>query len=215
MRGWRNVFLGIGLMVAAALACQREASKGMPPTPTFEPQVVILATPQGQMGALGQTPAQPTPTPTRASAGTGAVATPPPTATSLPTATPAPPSPTPITLKVPDRYVLRPGEFPYCIARRFNIHPADLLQANGLPPGARPPAGTTLVIPKNARPWPDTHPRSLVPHPTTYVTQAGDTLYKIACKFGDVWPEQIAQANGIPLSQMDQPLEPGKKLKIP
>ncbi len=122
---------------------------------------------------------------------------------------------TPITLKVPDRYVLRPGEFPYCIARRFNIHPADLLQANGLPPGARPPAGTTLVIPKNARPWPDTHPRSLVPHPTTYVTQAGDTLYKIACKFGDVWPEQIAQANNIPLSQMDQPLEPGKKLKIP
>lgn len=120
-----------------------------------------------------------------------------------------------MTLKVPDRYVLRQGEFPYCIARRFNINPADLLQANGLPPGARPPAGTTLIIPKDARPWPSTYPRALIPHPTTYVTQAGDTLYKIACKFGDVWPEQIAQANGIPLSQMDQPLEPGKKLKIP
>ncbi len=214
MRGWRNLLLGIGLMVASAMACIRSASGGMPPTPTFEPQVIMLATPQGQMGALEQTPVGPTSTPTSA----GPVSTPPSTATSLPTSTPAPPAtptPTPMTLKVPDRYVLRQGEFPYCIARRFNINPADLLQANGLPPGARPPAGTTLIIPKDARPWPSTYPRALIPHPTTYVTQAGDTLYKIACKFGDVWPEQIAQANGIPLSQMDQPLEPGKKLKIP
>lgn len=218
MRGWRNLLLGIGLMIAVAMACQRAASSGMPPTPTFESQVVYLATPQGQMGALEQTPEEPTATPTRPTpVSTPSPPVPPsPTATLAASPTPTPlPTSTPMALKVPAQYVLKEGEFPYCIARRFNIHPADLLRANGLSSGARPRPGTILRIPQNARPWPDTYPRALIPHPTTYVTQAGDTLYKIACKFGDVWPEQIAQANGIPLSQLGQPLEPGKKLKIP
>jgi len=116
---------------------------------------------------------------------------------------------------VPERYTLHEGEFPYCLARRFNINPDDLLAANGLVRGQRVYPGKTLVIPKNARPWPLDVPRALRSHPTTYTTSAGDTLYIIACKFGDVWPEDIAQANGIPLDQLDQPLAPGTTLNIP
>ena len=54
-----------------------------------------------------------------------------------PTATPEPEEPeaTPVPPKdypVPDNYTLQKGEFPYCIARRFDISPGALLAANGL-----------------------------------------------------------------------------------
>ena len=35
----------------------------------------------------------------------------------------------------PSSYTLQSGEFPYCIARRFNVDPNDLLAANGLSSG--------------------------------------------------------------------------------
>ncbi len=220
MRIWKPVVLGLVLFLALALACTRSASQGMPPTPTIEIQ---LATPEGEIAVMGETPlapqaeqtpvveATPTPMPTQPPTPTPV----PPTPTPVPTQPPAQPSPTPLNLRVPDKYILKYGEFPYCIARRFNIHPDDLLRANGLGKGARPPAGTVLIIPENARPWPEGVPRALRAHPTTYTVQAGDTVYRIACKFGDVWPEQIAQANGIPLADMDKPLPLGKVLQIP
>ncbi len=225
MRIWKPLLLVLALFVAVGLACTRSASQGMPATPTFQ---VYLATPAGQAVITGQTPRAPeqmsTPmpqTPMAEEATPTPLPTQPPTPTSVPpTPTPvltqpAGPTPTPLNLRVPEKYVLKYGEFPYCIARRFNINPDDLLRANGLPKGARPPAGTVLVIPQNARPWPESAPRALRPHPTTYTTRAGDTVYRIACLFGDVWPEQIAQANGIPLADMDKPLPPGRELRIP
>jgi hypothetical protein len=34
-------------------------------------------------------------------------------------------------------------------------------------------------------------------HPATYTVQSGDTIYGIACLYGDVDPLAIAQANGL------------------
>ena len=45
-----------------------------------------------------------------------------------PQATPVPPQEYP----VPKNYTLQKGEFPFCIARRFDISPGALLAANGL-----------------------------------------------------------------------------------
>ncbi len=117
----------------------------------------------------------------------------------------------PEEFEVPDTYVLQPGEFPYCIARRFNIDPGTLLRVNNLSRSAVVYPGTQLIIPKSAPPF-TAGARALLPHPTTYTVRAGDTIYTIACAFGDVDPRAIAAANGL---GSDYSLTVGQVLSIP
>jgi len=112
---------------------------------------------------------------------------------------------------IPDSYTLQPGEFPYCIARRFNIAPGTLLNANNLNRSSVVYPGTTLTIPKNA-PGFNEGARSLRQHPTTYTVRGGDTIYSIACLFGDVFPEAIADANDLKGAYT---LNVGQAIKIP
>ena len=127
-----------------------------------------------------------------------------PAATSTLTASPA-------VVASPMTYTMQRGEFPYCIARRFDVHPAQLLAANGLADGQGVPPGTTLSVPQNHLPFPGN--RSLSTHPTTYTVLAPDeTLYSIACRFGDVEPSAIAYANGV---SSDAALWIGQQLQIP
>lgn len=97
----------------------------------------------------------------------------------------------------PDRYELKRGEFPYCIARRFDVDPQDLLRLSGLTIGQayNLSTGTVLSIPQSGSSFPGT--RALAPHPTSYTASAGDTIYSVACKFGDVTPDAIAQTNNL------------------
>jgi LysM repeat protein len=116
------------------------------------------------------------------------------TSTPAATSTPTPivyPTPTP---GIPGSYTLHQGEFPYCIARRFNVDPAALLSANGLNMYSMVPAGTKLTIPQGSK-WPGD--RALKSHPTTYTVAYGDTVYTIACAFGDADPNTILAANGL------------------
>jgi LysM repeat protein len=55
--------------------------------------------------------------------------------------------------------------------------------------------GTTLQIPQSGNPFPGE--RALKAHPATYTVQAGDTVYSIACQYGDVDPNNIILANGL------------------
>jgi LysM repeat protein len=113
----------------------------------------------------------------------------------------------------PTSYTLQKGEWPYCIARRFNVNPDELLtlshltsaQSNALMPGQ------VLTIPQTNNPFPSD--RALHTHPTTYTVPSVDTtVYGVACYFGDVDPAQIAAANGIAVSAA---LTTGQKLAIP
>jgi LysM repeat protein len=132
----------------------------------------------------------------------------------LPTETPIPPTetpvPTPEEMVVPSTYSLQKGEFPYCIARRFNVDVDSLLSANNLARGSLYAEGLTLTIPKNAPEFKGE--RSLLTHPVTYTVLGGDTFYKIACRYGDVYPEEIASVNNLSLSDT---LQPGMELSIP
>jgi len=111
----------------------------------------------------------------------------------------------------PTTYVIHAGEFPYCIARRFNVHPAELLASNGLIDGQGLSQGTTLSIPQNGSQFPGN--RALRSHPTTYIViSPNETLYSVACQYGDVDPGAIAYANGI---SIDTALSSGQKLQIP
>jgi LysM repeat protein len=116
-----------------------------------------------------------------------------------PTSTPSLP-PTPVTPTIgprPSYYTLQPGEFPYCIARRFNIDPGELLSLNRLSSWAVYDAGLTLTIPQTGHIFPST--RALLRHPASYVVPEQQmSVYKIACLFGDVDPLEIVRVNNLP-----------------
>ena len=147
----------------------------------------------------------PTATPTLApSTPTNAVPTTPVVVPSGPTTTPVPAGVRPPT------YILQADEFPYCIARRFNVDPEALLRASGLTSPDVYYAGLKLTIPQSGA-FPGDP--ALAAHPTTYtVASSSETVYSVACKFGNVYPDAIASTNGISVSAK---LTAGQKLQIP
>ena len=103
-------------------------------------------------------------------------------------------SPTPTISVNPGTYVLQAGEYPWCIARRFNIDPKELLRVNNLSSGLVYQPGLSLTIPQGTGGFPS--PRALNPHPTTYtVPQSNMTVHAVACYFGDADPVAIMQVN--------------------
>ncbi len=157
-----------------------------PQTGTSSPDTVVPGTPTNAIGT--------TPMPVTQSPGG-------PSATSIPPGS------------RPSSYTLQKGEFPYCIARRFNVNPDELLSVNSLNSSSASnlPAGTTLKIPQTGNPFPAE--RALRAHPETYTVAASDeTVYSVACRYGDVDPAQIAQSNEISVSA---DLSSGQQLKIP
>jgi len=121
-----------------------------------------------------------------------------------PSLTPLPPGVRPTT------YTLQKDEFPYCIARRFNVDPAGLVYNRN----SVYYQGLELTIPQSGS-WPaSAGPRALRTHPDTYTVtgNADNTVYGVACKYGDIDPATIAQNNGISVSAA---LTIGQQLKIP
>lgn len=209
------VIAGLVLLAMALAACTRSASTPPPPpavtdgTPsaqnwqqqTMEAVRAALLTQTAQaMGGAGETtpgeetPAAPATTPE------ATLSTPIVVATAMPTPTPGRPA----------TYTLQKGEFPYCLARRFNVDPGELLALNGLTPGQATYPGQVLRIPQTGSPFPAQ--RALRSHPTTYTVQSGDTIYSVACLFGDVDPMAIVAANQLPEPYT---LTPGSVINIP
>jgi hypothetical protein len=69
--------------------------------------------------------------------------------------------------------------------------------------------GETLSIPTSGT-FPG--PRALLTHPATYTVFGGETVYSIACRYGDVDPMGIAAANGL---SSPYTLSPGATIQIP
>lgn len=142
------------------------------------------------------------PTATPAAENLTPVVTPPAELTSLPSPTSAlaanTPLPAPTTgpISRPATYALHEGEFPYCLARRFNINPDELLALNGLSSsqGYYAP-GANLIIPQAGSAFPGQ--RALMAHPAQHIVIAGETIYSVACKFGDVDPVSIVTVNNL------------------
>jgi LysM repeat protein len=110
----------------------------------------------------------------------------------------------------PATYTLQNGEFPFCIARRFNADVGTLLAINGLNINSKPPIGFVLKIPQTGV-W-SNGSRALKSHPSSYTVSAGDTIYKIACAYGDADPNAIIVANGL---KSPYTLTAGQVLQIP
>ena len=120
----------------------------------------------------------------------------------LPYATPTP--------GIPATYTLQKGDYPYCIARRFNLDPNELMTLNGLSTGVTYFPGLVLKIPQTGNTYGSG--RMWHSHPDTYTVEAGDTLNSVACWYGDLDPLEIAEANGLTAPYT---LSPGQTLSIP
>ncbi len=223
----KKVIILIALAITATLvfaACERSAANPVLATPTEAgstslPTGISLVQAWGTATAMSQQTAAAqgvvTPTPQV----TADLTQVPPTgsATTPGVTTPGAGTQVPVILVLtltpghPSVYTLQKGEFPYCIARRFNVDPAALLAANGLTVNSAQALqpGLQLTIPAGST-FPG--PRALTAHPATYTVQVDDTIYKVACHFGDVDPTSIAMANNITLTT---PLTTGQVLNIP
>jgi LysM repeat protein len=114
---------------------------------------------------------------------------------------------------VPSSYTLQKGEFPYCIARRFNLNPNELLSQNGLSVAESSSLmpGLVLTIPQTGNPFPAD--RAWHTHPATYTVPSSDTtISAVACYYGDIEPQAIATANNLSISSA---LNAGQTLTIP
>ncbi len=112
----------------------------------------------------------------------------------------------------PATYTLQQGEWPYCIARRFNVNPDELLRLSGLTTAQSNMLlpGQLLTIPQGSSVFPSD--RALKAHPATYTAVSGDTLYSVACKYGDVDPNALAAYNNISVASK---LTAGTTINIP
>ncbi len=144
------------------------------------PPVVTAAPTQGQGQTVENTPVPPQPTEPPAPASTN---TPRPVI-QVPSATPGRPS----------TYTIQAGDTFYCIARRYNLNVADFLSLNGLGTSSLAQIGQVVKIPQSGT-W-NSGDRALKAHPAEYTVAAGDTLNRIACRYGDVDPSAILAANG-------------------
>jgi LysM repeat protein len=130
------------------------------------------------------------------------------TSTPMPGTTPVVVVPT-STPGRPANYTLHDGEFPYCLARRFNVDQNAIMSLNGFVDGQLYKPGQVVLIPQTGS---YVGTRALHTHPASYTTKVNDTFYSIACYFGDVEPTAIAAANGLAITS---PLATGKILSIP
>jgi LysM repeat protein len=210
--------LMIGAVIAGLTACRVPASKGpFSETPTSEGLPVPGETSGGiDVGAFATQTAQANPPvviTTQVSPGSPTQGSPYPGPTNVP-GVPEPTS-TPLTYVeptpggVPTTYTLQEGEYPFCIARRFDVNQTELLTLNGLTVNSFFYAGQELKIPQTGNPFDGS--RTLHDHPTTYKIQTGDTVNSIACYFGDVSPDMIILQNN--LHSTDLPV--GEVLIIP
>jgi len=185
---------GMGLPADTPGAGEAPVTEGTPGTEAGQP---APTTETGQLAPTSE-PSQPAETVPTSEPVQGANPTP--VQIVVPTATPG----------IPKTYVIQAGEFPFCIARRFDLNPIELLSLNGLGSGSIVRPGTELRIPQTGNHFPSN--RSLQPHPTTYIVKSGDTIYTIACAFGEVSPDAIVFANGLTGNYQ---LTAGQQLYIP
>ncbi len=181
-------------------AAQTVAAGGPTGTPGT-PQAVLTGTVITAVvgGSITPSPTAGTPTNANSAPITSVVVT-----QSGPSSTPIPPGVRPAS------YTLQSGEFPYCIARRFDVNPNDLLTLNGLASGNIYYPNLTLKIPQSGNFPAD---RALAAHPTTYTVSSSDeTIFGVACRYGDVDPAVLASTNGLSTSA---DLTIGQQLKIP
>lgn len=224
-----------------AIPTEPAAATTEPPPPVIQPtEIVVTETPlPPTLPPVEPTqPIQPTTEPATlesaaASGGTGATPQPPavePTSTLF-----LPPTPTALPTDSPCEHTVQQGEWFYSIARKYNLDPQLLINANPrlspnrlqpgdkliipncTPTGAAPAQPTQPADASAVQPTEPPPPGATTPAPTpimvtetTYTVVEGDTLGGIARRYG-VTVDDIKRANNL----QDDFLRVGQRLVIP
>ena len=169
------LFLAVAAVVVLASGCNRPMSTGPLPKPQGQPTVVGMPTQAlATAAAVGATSA-PVPAATSAPAPAATSAPlPAPTSAPEPATVPTPELAAPAAPGEPTTYVVKAGDWVYNIARKFNVSPNAIIEANSLRPPYSLRPGQTLTIPADGTP----------PSGNVYIVQRGDTLYSIARRYG-------------------------------
>ena len=191
------------LMLILSSGCQMKASKAS--TVKATPTVLSLFSEENPVGTGAERQAVEAPSAAEAVLAVGG-------SSSNDGATDEEASPTP-DMHRPETYSLNKGEWAFCIARRYNLNPIDLLNASGLSLESKPDVGFILKIPQTGE-WPESRfgHRYIREHPAMHEGSAGETLNTIACLYGDVDPGEIVEANELPEPYT---ITAGKMLRIP
>lgn len=112
----------------------------------------------------------------------------------------------PIVVSGPVTYVVQRGDTLAIIAQKFGVSVSDLIQANNITNPDTILVGQTLTIPTSGAAAPPSTPAS-----RTYTVQPGDTLAKIAVRFG-VTVNDLVKANDLPDPNT---IRVGQVLRIP
>lgn len=110
-------------------------------------------------------------------------------------------------------YVVSPGDTLTSIAARYGISTSALAQANGISNPNRIYVGQRLVIPNasdSSSPPAVPNPPSQAPATDTYIVQAGDTLSKIAARYGTT-VQNLMALNGLSNANL---IWVGQRLKV-
>lgn len=109
-------------------------------------------------------------------------------------------------------YTIQNGESMTCLARRYNMDLTSFLSANGME-SDNVTAGTVIILPTQINMWSIYDgSRIICRHPATYTADGGETLFDVACYFGDVFPQDIAKQNGLDLYTV---LSAGQQVLVP
>ncbi len=84
---------------------------------------------------------------------------------------------------VPESYTIHKGEFPYCLARRFNVSAGDLLNLNGLGANTQVSEGTVLKIPQSSS-WTSGDRALEITSHNLYGINRGYNLHNRLCLWG-------------------------------
>jgi len=184
------LFLAVAaVVILLASGCNRPMSTGPLPKPQGQPTVVGMPTQAiATAAAVGATSAPGATSPPVATSAPlpAATSAPLPAATSAPApaAAPTPEVAVPAAPGETTTYTVVAGDWVYNIARKFNVSPNAIIEANGLRPPYSLRPGQTLTIPAGNPP----------PDGNVYIVRRGDTLYSIARRYGKS-VAAIAEAN--------------------
>jgi LysM repeat protein len=194
----------VGLMALLVQGCRPEEQAAVdqpvapPEIPVFEPIAIPPADTNGLLPPVGDLP------PEEGVAETPY--TPPPNVTPPPVHTPAPPVVEPAAVQT---YVIKKGDTYYSIGKQFGVSMQAIKDAN---PGVDPTrlqVGKSINVPP---PAPASTP-AVTPSASgeiVYTVVSGDTLSKIASKYGTTW-QAIKELNNLPTTN----IKVGDKLRIP
>ena len=185
MKKFRLIIFSLIALSLVLAGCQRSASKAPDITPGSSNQSVSTLSVDDQIlaatataDAIRQDFKMPTQLVPIAQGTQVAITAIPPTP--IPSATPTNlPTPTLLPLTRPTSWTIHGGETVFCIARRFDLDPDEILSMNGLNAYSMLHIGDVLQLPQSGS-W-TSGDRKILDHPDTWDVTPGETVYGIAC----------------------------------